>query len=240
MSVEPALTFDPVATQAWLREPTPTPTVTRAERFGATARNFGSHTVTYLATPNTIVATQPDGWHPHGIVGVRLWSGPPGSPLWERGAVLTVALANNLSLASTRESVKRARRCPPAGDRRAPFGPGAHQPPGPAPDARLPDRPPHHPDRRSPHAGDRHTGRATVPRLFTEAHVNDALNRVADDLLQAVDAAEVGLRDAIHLTVNATTAYHTGDAQTLGEVVEQRYDSTDNPTALSWLTGQLR
>jgi hypothetical protein len=46
--------------------------------------------------------------------------------------------------------------------------------------------------------------------LYTEQQVADALNHAADEILDAVDAGDDGLRDGLNLLVNATIAYLTG------------------------------
>lgn len=70
--------------------------------------------------------------------------------------------------------------------------------------------------------------------MFSAQQVTDAVNRAADDILDAVDAGDEGLRDAMNLIVNATVAYLTGQAQNLEEVVQQGYDA-DYPTVLTWI-----
>ncbi|MEJ3741799.1 hypothetical protein WEI85_00655 [Actinomycetes bacterium KLBMP 9797] len=70
--------------------------------------------------------------------------------------------------------------------------------------------------------------------LFNEQQVGDALNRAADDILDAVGAGDQGLRDAMNLITNAAVAYLTGRAQNLRHVVEQGYEA-DYPTVLSWI-----
>jgi hypothetical protein len=73
-----------------------------------------------------------------------------------------------------------------------------------------------------------------APTVFTEQQVADAVNHAADDILEAVEAGDEGLRDAMNLIVNATLGYLTGAAQNLQDVVEQGYDA-DYPTVLSWI-----
>jgi hypothetical protein len=70
--------------------------------------------------------------------------------------------------------------------------------------------------------------------MFNAQQVTDAVNRAANDILDAVDAGDEGLRDAMNLIVNATVAYLTGQAQNLEEVVQQGYEA-DYPTVLSWI-----
>lgn len=79
---------------------------------------------------------------------------------------------------------------------------------------------------------------AMQPCMFTEQQVAAALNHAADDILDAVDAGDEGLRDGLNLLVNATVAYLTGRAQNLQEVVGQGYDA-DYPTVLSWIETAL-
>ncbi len=75
---------------------------------------------------------------------------------------------------------------------------------------------------------------AAVPAAFTEAQVLDALNEAADDILDAVDAGDEGLRDAVNLMVNATLAYLRGEATDLHEVAEGSYGE-DLDTILGWI-----
>ncbi len=75
----------------------------------------------------------------------------------------------------------------------------------------------------------------TVPRAaFTDDDVVTALNQAADDILDAVDAGDEGLRDALNLMVNATIAYLRGDARDLREAVEHSYGE-DHETVLGWV-----
>lgn len=79
---------------------------------------------------------------------------------------------------------------------------------------------------------------AVQPSMFTEQQVAAALNHAADDILDAVDAGDEGLRDGLNLLVNAAVAYLTGQAQNLQEVVQQGYDA-DYPTVLGWIETAL-
>lgn len=72
------------------------------------------------------------------------------------------------------------------------------------------------------------------PTMFTEQQVAEALNHAADDILDAVDAGDEGLRDGLNLLVNAAIAYLTGQAQDLHDVVERNYDD-DSEEVLSWI-----
>lgn len=66
-----------------------------------------------------------------------------------------------------------------------------------------------------------------------------ALNKAADDILEAVDADDEGLRDALNLVVNATMDYLTGDADTLEKVAEINYDA-DLFEILGWIAQGVR
>jgi hypothetical protein len=72
------------------------------------------------------------------------------------------------------------------------------------------------------------------PVTFTEQQVVDALNSAADDILDAVDAGDEGLRDGINLMVNATLAYLRGDASDLDDVADSSYGE-DLDTILGWI-----
>lgn len=72
------------------------------------------------------------------------------------------------------------------------------------------------------------------PVTFTEQQVAEALNQAAEDILDAVNAGDQGLRDAMNLIVNAATDYLTGQASDLSAVIEHNYDA-DDLTVLSWI-----
>ncbi|MDT5024259.1 MAG: hypothetical protein QOE61_685 [Micromonosporaceae bacterium] len=75
--------------------------------------------------------------------------------------------------------------------------------------------------------------------MFSAQQVTDAVNRAAADFLDAVDAGDEGLRDAMNRMVNATVAYLTGQAQDLTAVIQQGYDA-DYPTVLTWIEVAVR
>jgi hypothetical protein len=75
---------------------------------------------------------------------------------------------------------------------------------------------------------------AARPEVFTQQQVADALNEAADDILDAVEAGDEGLRDGLNLLVNATLGYLTGQAQDLSEVVELKYGE-ELDTVLGWI-----
>ncbi|GAA0911569.1 hypothetical protein [Virgisporangium aurantiacum] len=72
------------------------------------------------------------------------------------------------------------------------------------------------------------------PVAFTEEQVLDALNEAADDILEAVEARDEGLRDGINLMVNATIAYLRGTASDLDDVAEASYGENLD-TILGWI-----
>lgn len=73
----------------------------------------------------------------------------------------------------------------------------------------------------------------------TTEDVLAAVNRAADDILEAIDAGDEGVRDALNLMVNATMAYLTGEADDLKKVVETGY-SADLDTVLGWIAAGVR
>jgi hypothetical protein len=72
-------------------------------------------------------------------------------------------------------------------------------------------------------------------RTFTHTEVLAALNRAADDVLEATNEGPDGLRDAINLVVNAAVSYLTGDAADLAQAVDVNYDEADLKTVLGWI-----
>lgn len=72
-----------------------------------------------------------------------------------------------------------------------------------------------------------------APVTFTAQQVLDALNEAANDILDAVDAGDKGLRDGINLMVNATIGYLRGEASDLHDVAEGSY-SENLDTILGW------
>jgi hypothetical protein len=79
-----------------------------------------------------------------------------------------------------------------------------------------------------------HATGAAAPATFTEQQVLDALNDAANDILDAVDAGDEGLRDGINLMVNATIAYLRGEAADLHDVADGSYGE-DLDTILGWI-----
>jgi hypothetical protein len=77
-----------------------------------------------------------------------------------------------------------------------------------------------------------------VREAYTGQQVADALNTAASDILDAVDAGDEGLRDAINLMVNASLAYLRGEAADLHGVAEASYGE-DLATILGWIEGTV-
>lgn len=78
------------------------------------------------------------------------------------------------------------------------------------------------------------TGSEPAAGFFTTAEVADVVDQAADEILDAVDASDEGLRDAVNLMVNATTTYLAGEADALREAVELNYDENFE-TVLGWI-----
>jgi hypothetical protein len=87
---------------------------------------------------------------------------------------------------------------------------------------------------------DQTTTPPTTHRTFTDAEVVAALNKAADDILEATDAGDEGLRDAINLMVNAAVSYLRGDAANLTEAVDNNYDEATLADVLNWIARGVR
>jgi hypothetical protein len=78
----------------------------------------------------------------------------------------------------------------------------------------------------------REFAKASMPksRLTTDTHTMDeileCLNSAADQILEAVDAPDTGLRDAMNLVVNATAHYLQHGHVGLAAVVEAGYEAS--------------
>jgi hypothetical protein len=75
---------------------------------------------------------------------------------------------------------------------------------------------------------------AREPATFTQQQALDALTNAADDVFDAVDSGDEGLRDGINLMVNATFAYLRGEASDLHDVAEGSHGE-DLATVLGWI-----
>jgi len=77
---------------------------------------------------------------------------------------------------------------------------------------------------------------APVPgRLYTRAAVEAAVNRAADDVIEAAELPDTGARDAVNLTVNAALSYlDDAGGMDLAGVVEANYD-VDLAEVLTWI-----
>ena len=70
---------------------------------------------------------------------------------------------------------------------------------------------------------------------FTFEQVTEAANLAADDILDAVNAGDTGLRDALNLMANAVCDYLTDPQhRDLNTVVEHGYDA-DLDEVLDWI-----
>jgi hypothetical protein len=101
-----ALTFDPAAAQAWLRQPSDQfADMTRAESLGVDDELTGPGMEGFLATVDDVLAAQPDGLHRRAdITGVELWLIPDGDIL-DQGALITVDLANGVRLCTLHQDI---------------------------------------------------------------------------------------------------------------------------------------
>ncbi len=72
----------------------------------------------------------------------------------------------------------------------------------------------------------------------TIQQVLDALNRVAEDINDAVIIGDEGTRDAINLMVNATVYYlENPDDADLDSAIRSNYEESPR-TVLGWITGE--
>lgn len=75
-----------------------------------------------------------------------------------------------------------------------------------------------------------------ITKTFDSATVTAALNRAADDILDAINADDTGVRDALNLLVNAGLYFlHTPGAD-LGEAIEANYSEAPSKV-LGWIAG---
>ena len=225
-----ALTIDPDAVRAWLRQPSNEhPDFTNAEHLGVDEELTGPGLGGFLRDIRDLLAADPDGVHRWADVArVELWLIPDGEVL-DQGAVITVDLTNGIRLASLHQDVKDFTDRDQLGEA-AVLTALEHIA---AQVCLLTDR---YQAEVEGHGGPLAGTSATTPtpRTFTEEAVTAAANRAADDILDAVDAADTGVRDALNLQVNATLGYLTGQAQDLSEVVDQGYEATYDEV-LSWI-----
>ncbi len=106
MHCTPALTFDPAAAQAWLRQPGGTDGFTRAESLGVDEDLFGPGLEGFLATIDDLLTAGPDGLCRRADIGaVDLWLIPDGEVL-DQGALITVDLSNGIRLATLHQDIK--------------------------------------------------------------------------------------------------------------------------------------
>jgi hypothetical protein len=241
-----ALTIDPDAVRAWLCQPSDEhPEFTHAESLGVDEELTGPGEEGFLPTVDDVLAAEPDGVHRRADVSrVELWLIPDGEIL-HQGAVITVDLANGIRLASLHQDVKDfADR-----DQRGASAILAALDHIATQVCLLVDRYHTHTEDQAhmenqAHTEDQARGSAGIPAtapstgpvpvMFTHDAIRSAVNQAADDILDAVDAVDTGLRDGFNLLVNAALAYLTGEADDLTEVVAQGYEATYDEV-LSWI-----
>jgi hypothetical protein len=74
---------------------------------------------------------------------------------------------------------------------------------------------------------------------YTQEQVSAALNKAADDIIEATEAEDEGLRDALNLMVNAVGSYLWDGAEDLGEVAVKNYDA-DLDSIVGWIQQGIR
>jgi hypothetical protein len=102
-----ALTFNPAATEAWLRSPSSEhPNYTRAEALGVEEGSFGRGVEGFLRTVEDLLAHDPPGLTRRGdITDVGLWRIPDGEVL-DQGALITVDLAIGVRLTTLHQDIR--------------------------------------------------------------------------------------------------------------------------------------
>jgi hypothetical protein len=76
-------------------------------------------------------------------------------------------------------------------------------------------------------------------KTYTAEEISAALNKAADDIIEATEAEDEGLRDALNLMVNAAGAYLWDGAKNLEEVAEKNYDA-DLDSIVGWIQQGIR
>lgn len=71
-------------------------------------------------------------------------------------------------------------------------------------------------------------------REYTGEQVSAALNRAADDILEAIEYSETGKRDVANLVVNAGVHYLSHPEATLDEAIIANYDGVDPAEVIDW------
>jgi hypothetical protein len=229
-----ALTINPDAVVAWLGLPSEDdPDYSNAEWLGVDEDVTGLGDSDFLPTVGRVLAADPDGVHRRpDITDVWLWPIPDGEIL-NQGALITVDLANGARLASLHQDIRGfANR-----DQRgldailSALGNIARQVCALVDQyqtihSRCPAT--------NQHDATRPDG-AAAAQTYTRDAVSEAANLAADDILDAVQAGDAGLRDALNLLVNATLSYLTGEADDLTDVVAINYGEAAYDEVLSWI-----
>jgi len=74
---------------------------------------------------------------------------------------------------------------------------------------------------------------------YTQEQISAALNKAADDIIEATEAEDEGLRDALNLMVNAVGSYLWDGVTNLGEVAVKNYDA-DLDSIVGWIQQGIR
>jgi hypothetical protein len=76
-------------------------------------------------------------------------------------------------------------------------------------------------------------------QTYTQDQVSAALNKAADDIIEATEAEDEGLRDALNLLVNAVGSYLWDGAEDLEQVAAKNYDA-DLDSIVGWIAQGIR
>lgn len=71
-------------------------------------------------------------------------------------------------------------------------------------------------------------------RIYSGQAVQVALNRAADDVLEAIDAPDEGKRDVANLVVNAAMHYLDKPEASLADAIVAEYGVEDAVQVLEW------
>jgi hypothetical protein len=211
--------------------------MTRAESLGVDDELTGPGMEGFLSTIDDVLAAGPDGLYRRGdVTGVELWLIPDGEIL-DYGAVITVDLANRVRLSTLHQDIKDfARR----DQRGIPAVLSALQHIANQVCLLLETyqkaNPTYLAGAEAVAMTDNTATPATQPgtATFTERQVHKALAQAANNILDAVNAGDEGLPDAINLMVNAALSYLVGEAEDLPGVVDANY-SDDYETVIGWV-----
>jgi hypothetical protein len=82
-------------------------------------------------------------------------------------------------------------------------------------------------------------GHKTPLKIYTADDISTALNKAADDIIEATEAEDEGLRDALNLMVNAVGSYLWDGSEDLEQVAVKNYDA-DLDSIVGWIQQGIR